>query len=803
MKAAFSRCGKACSVAVFASVLLTGCGGAASRLASHMERGRTFFAQGDFTHASIEFRNAMQIAPKDVQARLMAAHAVEKLGQIRDAAGLYQAVIDSTPDNLEARENLGRLFAFAGAPERALTIVEPGLEKHPDDIALLTVRAAARLQTKNAAGALADADHALKLDPTSEEAVALRAGLYRQGGDVANAEALVTGALQKVPKSTELREVLVSLYLATSEPDKAEEQLHTLIQLKPQELRYRKQLALLYGRTHRLDESQRVLEEAVKALPKSDDAKLTLVGFLSTQRTRAQGEKTLREYIAREPDNYDLRFGLASLLERGGATKDALDTYNEVVRRDGTGPKGLLARDRIAAMDMAQNRYDDARKLIGEVLQKSPRDTDALLIRGEIELQRGDPAGAIGDLRVVLRDQPTSVPVQRLLARAHLANREPALAEQALHSALDVAPGDAGVRLELARLLSQTQRPEQAVSLLEQGVRLDPTDAQLREGLVNVYLGKHDFVAAHSSAEDLTTLKPDAATGPYLAGLASQGQNRLDDAQKEFEHARVLQPRAAEPLNALARLYLARGRGEQAVALVQGAMKDVGPDNPVLVNLLGELDLATKNVPRAIDDLTRATQLAPQWWPPFRNLALAKAAANDTTGAVSAYEAAIKLAPGEAQLVAEIARLYEGEGHVDDAIARYEALYQRNPRLQVAANNLAMLLVTYKTDRRSLDRARDLTANFESSNESGLLDTDGWVHYKRGEYAAALPLLERAVARAPEAKEIRYHLAMAELQAGQSERAQSNLESAIAGATKYSWSDNARAVLAGLKSSSG
>jgi len=121
----------------------------------------------------------------------------------------------------------------------------------------------------------------------------------------------------------------------------------------------------------------------------------------------------------------------------------------------------------------------------------------------------------------------------------------------------------------------------------------------------------------------------------------------------------------------------------------------------------------------------------------------------------------------------------------------------------MAANNLAMLLVTYKKDRHSLDRARDLTAVFASSSVGGLLDTNGWVHFKRGEYSDALPILARAAERAPEAKEIRYHLGMAELHAGQSARARSDLEAALSSATKYPWSDDARNVLASLKNPTG
>src|SRR5262249_1664203 len=151
-------------------------------------------------------------------------------------------------------------------------------------------------------------------------------------------------------------------------------------------------------------------------------------------------------------------------------------------------------------------------------------------------------------------------------------------------------------------------------------------------------------------------------------------------------------------------------------------------------------------------------------------------------------------APGEPLIVAEMATLLEQQGRVDEAIAAYETLYERNPHLDFAANNLAMLLVSYRKDQRSLDRARDLTADFAKSQDGALLDTHGWVRFQRGEYNDALPVLERAVERAPNANVVRYHLGMAEWKAGQRERAQRNLETAVAGSASFSGADEARSV---------
>ncbi len=791
------------TAAVFVALLvvtvsLTACGGAQSRFAAHMKRGQSYFAQGDYTKASIEFRNALQIEPKNVAARLAAGHAAEKLQKPRDAYGLYQSVVDSQPDNVRARQDLARLLVYSGAADPALKVIEPGLAKHPDDPGLLTLRAAARVQMKNRDGALADVEHALKIEPNNEDAIQVRAGLYKQTGDIAAARALVESAVAKSPKSVTLHNMLVDLALTAHDEAQAEHQLEELIKLAPQDPGYRFRLAMLYSRLQKLDEAQRVLEGAVAALPQKDEAKLALVDFLASRRTPAQAQQALRNFVAKNPDDYALRMGLGALLLHSGSIKEATQTYNEVVSRDGTGPNGLAARDRLADIAAAQGHTDDALKLIAEVLQKDPRDNDALARRASIELSRSDPAAAIGDLRAVLRDHPQSVPVQKMMAQAYVANGQPALAEQLLHATVEEAPGDPTVRVQLAQVLVQAQRIDEAITVLEEAVRRAPTDVPARVELIRAYLGKQDFAAAHTAAEDLKTMRPEFAAGPYLAGMAAAGQNKADEAQKEFEHALSLAPNAVDALVALARLDVARGHVDKAIELVKGHAQESNA-NAAVVNLLGELYMSQSNLSTATDTFSRAITMAPKWWLPYRNLGVAKSLAKDHKGAIATYESGLKIDPYEPQLVTELALLYEGDGRVDDAIAIYETSYKHNPHVQPVANNLAMLLVTYKKDRASLDKARDLTADFTSSTDGKLLDTNGWVHVKRGEYAQALPVLGRAVDRAPSAHEIRYHLGMAELYLGQTDRARADLETALAGSAKFYGSDDARVTLASLK----
>jgi tetratricopeptide (TPR) repeat protein len=357
--------------------------------------------------------------------------------------------------------------------------------------------------------------------------------------------------------------------------------------------------------------------------------------------------------------------------------------------------------------------------------------------------------------------------------------------------------------VDLGELLSQTHRADEAITLLESAVRSVPGAAgtPARTALVQAYLAKPDLPAARTAAEDLKTLRPDLSIGSYLAGQVAQRQQRPADAQREFERALQLQPSATDVLTALADLEFARGQHPQAIALVRDALERE-PRNAVTQNLLGELYMKDATYPAAVRALEEAMRLAPTWWPPYRNLALVKLAIKDTAGGVAAYEAGVQ-ATQEPALVIDLAAIYVHQGRIDDAIHQYEVLHERRPQMELAANNLAMLLVTYRTDQVSLDRARDLTVRFANSDVGALLDTHGWVMFKRGDVTQALPALERASVEAPNSKVILYHLGMAQLKAGQANKARASLEAALAGGGSFTGTDQARLALAQIKRSAG
>lgn len=778
----------------FAAVVLAGCGGAEARKARHVEKGQAFLAANNFEKARIEFRNALQIAPNDSEARYENGLVDEKLGNPREAAQFYQGAIDVNADNVPARIALGRLYLFSGAPEKALDTIKPSLVKHPEDAGLLTVRAAARVQLKDSDGALQDAQRAVQLAPTSEDAVAVLAGIYKSREEPEKARVLLEDSIKHIPNSVDLRLALAQIYASLGQEPKVEELLIELTRLKPTEKAHRLRLAQYYARLNHVDEAERVLRDAVKALPEERDLKTGLVEFLAVNRSRDAAAKELGTMIAADPKDYDLKLAQAQFYQQGKEDVKAEAVYEQVIAQADLAPAGITARNRLAVLRIQNKDVPGAEKLLAEVLAKNPRDNDALILRGNLALAQEDPKAAIVDLRAVLRDQPNAVGVMRALARAHLANGEPALAEETMRRAVDANPKDAGARLDLAQLLGQMGKPEQAKPVIDELVKQHPDNVAALETQFKVAAATKDLASAKSAADALVALQPKLALGYFYQGAVAESDKRPQDAVHLYSTALDVQPEAAEPLQALVRVLVGLNRTPEALKRLDEVIARF-PALPLAANLKGETLLATQHPADAEQAFKTAIERAPKWWTPYQGLSNAESIQGNSAEAIATLQSGISKVENPSTLQLELAGLFERSGKPEDAIRLYEAALRKDPHSDLVANNLAMLLITYKKDQPSLDRAKELSARFATSTNMAFVDTYGWVLYKRGESAAAVAALQAASAKMPDSPVPLYHLGMAQASAGQADAARDSLSRSLKSGKNFAGMEEAKATL--------
>lgn len=132
----------------------------------------------------------------DVQALLEEAVSAVQAGDFETALPLFDDVLASEPDNVNAR--VGRAIAYGqlGRFDEALTDMARAIELEPWDESLFTIRASVYQSMGDRGNALLDYTQAITISPFDINAIAARAAIYAELGDTQSAqidEAIVRG----------------------------------------------------------------------------------------------------------------------------------------------------------------------------------------------------------------------------------------------------------------------------------------------------------------------------------------------------------------------------------------------------------------------------------------------------------------------------------------------------------------------------------------------------------------------------------------------------------------------------------
>ena len=165
--------------------------------------------------------------------------------------------------------------------------------------------------------------------------------------------------------------------------------------------------------------------------------------------------------------------------------------------------------------------------------------------------------------------------------------------------------------------------------------------------------------------------------------------------------------------------------------------------------------------------------------------------------AIARYEDLLEVNPNQAQPHMLLGIIYEKQKRYDKSEAHYRSALEVNPGFAATANNLAFYLAN---QNKEIDEALRLArmAKEKLPNSPYVMDTLGWVYYKKGLYGSAIGEFSDCLARIPETPAVIYHLGMAYYKNGDAQKAGVELEKALGLDENSNGAAEARQVLAGL-----
>lgn len=249
----------------------------------------------------------------------------------------------------------------------------------------------------------------------------------------------------------------------------------------------------------------------------------------------------------------------------------------------------------------------------------------------------------------------------RMLGQLERAEGNLPAAGKAYDRALQYAPNDGELWVDIGRLRYAGGEQLQAVDAAERALAVAPADPRALEFRGQLIRDQYGLTAALPWFEAGLKQQPDdlALLGEYAATLGELG--RAKDMLKATRHMLALDPGNARALYLQAVLAARASKMDLARALL-GRISDRMSDIPAAMLLSGALELEADNPNLAIDVLDRLVRLQPANGPARLLLARAAAVAADRAQLFSAYP---EETAGSPYLLTLQARAHEDDGRRD------------------------------------------------------------------------------------------------------------------------------------------
>lgn len=821
--------------------------------------GRALLLQREYDKALAEMpATATANAIESAAMFVVRGDALTSLKRLDEAQAAYEEARRLDPSLADANQGLAILAIIRQQPEEAMRLADEAIQKSKGGTPWLLKAELQRAQGKNAEAAQSYQE-ALKRDAGSVGARLSLASMHLQEQKFDAAQKELDAALKAEPNSLPVRLAQAQLDFAQKKFPQARDNLQEILKAAPNH----GPAVLLMGATQLSLESyvqaETYLSTYVKAVPNNIYARRLLAATYLKNKQPAKALDTLKPLLAKDTqDGAVLALaGDAHLqLKEFAKATELLDRAAKAIP-DNAAVRTELALSRMAAGDTARGtaeleaaadmagsplqtdvalvyallskqQYDKALKAVDALEKKQPDNPLAHNLRGGVYVGKQDFASARKAFEKALSLQPGYYPAAANLAQLDLRDKNPQAARGRFDGILAADKNNVSAMVAIAEIERAAGRENEYVAWLDKATRADAKAIKPRSLLAQYYAGKNEAPRALSIAREAQTANPNDAEALHLLGNAQLAANEKDNAVATFGKLVALAPQSPIAYVRLGTAQAANNNPAEARKSLRRAL-ELKPDLIEAHTTMIALDLQDKRTDDAIKRARQIQQQHPKLAVGYeieggllanqKQYAQAaemyqKALAADKNSALAQkLHAMLALAGKSSEAEGRAAqwlkenpddigmRIYLGEtsirqGQDKQAIAQYQAVLQKSPDNLIALNNLAWLLQKQRDPQALVHAER---AHKLRPEDPSVMDTLGWILVEQGKTARGMELLQRALAKAPDVADIRYHYAVALHKSGDKTRASAELKRLLDSGTKFSHEREAETLLAQIK----
>ncbi len=474
--------------------------------------------------------------------------------------------------------------------------------------------------------------------------------------------------------------------------------------------------------------------EAIASSDKSPVADLALISAKLGKGDLDGALKAIDRLAQKQPGEVQALHLKAQVLARRNDIAGARAAYNQALAIHA---KFFAAIDGLAALDLRENKPEQARARLEEFLAQEPGSAAAMVALAAVAEETGKPKTEVADfLGKAVTLSPFDPVLRRRLVNYQINKADTKLALTAAQEAVRALPENLDVLDLLAAAQFASGDTAQALVSYSKRVALSPKSAEGYLGLAKAYLNANDDASADQAMRSAMGLAPDSPEVAQRAAALYVLKGRYDEALKIAQTLKARKDHAAPADELLGDIESSRQRWPAAAAAYRAAMK-AQPNTGLAQRLHGALMAFDKPAAQALS--AQWTREHPQDVPFLFYVGGVAAKAQDHATAERAFQQILKIHPSNA----------------------------------LALNNLAWSTQALKKPGALALAER---ANALLPNLPVMMDTWAWLLAENNEVAQALRMQERVVSLAPEAPGFRLTLAKIQIKAGNKTSARQELD---------------------------
>ncbi len=567
-------------------------------LAHLYEEQITIYGRSELASKAMEeYRLAIEADPSSEFLTSALAELYVKTGHIRDAVLQAQDILKRDPNNLEAHKLLGRIYLrslgdMSGAGNGSDNMLKLAIEQYEEIV---------------------------MLEPDNVDDHLLLGRLYRLDNDLQKAENELKTAVKLDPSSEEAVTTLSLLYSDEGDTTKALQVLSSV----PDASRSAKLYAALGATYEQRKEYKSAIDAYKRAIELDRDNLDSIRGLAENLLNDGQIDAALDQYkvIAdANPEDAQTYLRISEIYRRQGKFDEALDSLKKA---QAMVPDALEIPYNIAVIYEAQARYDDAAQILQDLLKKTEKPGGSYS-----QAERSNRGIFIERLGMVYRDQENyEAAVETFRKMIPLGGdenvrtgyqdvidtyREAKQWTQATAVAKEATqklPNDRDLRMVYDAQLADTGDPEKPLADVRSLLSGTPEDREVYLRLAIMYTRLKRWSEAEDAlnkAEKLSIKAEDKEYVYFLRGSTYEREKKYDAAEAEFKKILAVNPQSAATLNYLG--YMNADRGvelEESLNYIKTAVS-LDPTNGAYLDSLGwayfklgKYDLAEENLSKA------------------------------------------------------------------------------------------------------------------------------------------------------------------------------------------------------------